>query len=230
VLDAISLTGVQAGVARLDVVAHAIANLQTPGFKAPGTDQVTLSGGGTAVADSRINFSQGPASLSEEGFSLAIHGEGFFQIDTPRGFRFTRDGAFRLDASGNLVTADGFPVTPAVQIPSDAISFLVTRGGQVLALFGDGSFQQVGQVTLASFPNPGGLLQEGGNLFAPTGASGPPRSGDPAEILFGALEASNADLAGQSIEAFFARAAVQADLVALVTQDEMLGELLDILG
>lgn len=229
-LDAISLTGVQAGLARFDIVAHNIANRLTPGFKASRLDPVTLRGGGTAVAGRTVDFSPGPLELSGEGVALSIQGDGFFQVVTPRGLRFTRDGGFRVDAAGNLVTSDGLPVTPAVQIPVEAVSILVTRNGQVLALFGNGTFQQVGQVGLAGFPNPGGLLQEEDNLFAATAASGPPLPGAPGEILFGALEGSNANLTEEGIDGAFARASVRANLFALRAEDEILGELLDILG
>jgi len=230
VLDAISLTGVQAGLARFDVAAHNVANLLTPGFKASRLDQVTLRGGGTALSGRTVDFSSGPLELTEEGFALAIQGGGFFQVESPRGARFTRDGAFRVDAAGNLVTSDGLPVTPSVRIPGEAVSILVTRDGQVLALFGDGTFQQVGQVGIADFSNPGGLLQEEGNLFAATAASGPPLPGAAGGILFGALEGSNAGLVAESIDAAFAQASVRANLSALQAEDEILGELLDILG
>ena len=229
-LDAVSLTGIQAGVARMDVVANTLTNLVTPGFKSARLDQITLQGGGTAVAGRTLDFSQGPVELDGGAFALAIQGDGFFQVDTPLGPRFTRDGGFRVDGSGTLVTADGLPVSPAVHVPPDAQSILVTRGGQVLVLFGDGTFQQVGQVGLSSFANPGGLAQEEGNLFAPTPASGPPRPGSVAEILSGALEGSNSDLAGEGIDAFFARVAVLANLEAQRVQDETVGELIDVLG
>ncbi len=229
-LDAISLTGVQAGVARLEVVANTPANLSRPGFASERLDQVALRGGGTSVAGRSFAFSRGPVELGGEGFVLEIRGDGFFQLDTPRGFRFTRDGGFRVDASGTLVTTDGLPVTPAVQVPSDARSILVTRSGQVLALFSDGTFRQVGQVGLSTFPNPGGLEQEGGNLFAATDASGPPQPGSAAEILSRAFEASPSGLPEDGLEAFFARAGARANMSALRTQDSLIGELLDILG
>lgn len=229
-LEGISLTGIQAGLARFDVLADNIANVVTPGFKSSRLDQVTLRGGGTAIAGRQLLVSQGPLELSEEDFALAIQGEGFFQLDTPAGPRFTRAGDFRVDAAGNLVTAQGLPVTPPVRVPTEATSILVTPDGRVLALFADGSTAQVGQVDLASFSNPGGLLQEGGNLFAATPASGPPNPGAPGEILSGALEGSNTDLGIESLQAAFARADVRANLAALRVEDRTLGELIDILG
>lgn len=229
-LEGISLSGVQAGLARLDVAAHNIANLVTPGFKASRLDQVTVRGGGTAVGGRTTFFSQGPVELTEAGFALAIQGDGFFALETPEGPRFTRGGDFRVDAAGNLVTAQGLPVTPPIQVPSGAESILVTRDGRVLLLFGDGTVRQIGRMDLATFLNPGGLLQEGGTLFAPTAASGPALPGAAGVILFGALEGSNTDLAGETIEAALAQADVRANLAALRIQDETLGELLDILG
>ena len=227
--DSLTVSAVQAGFARLDVVANNVANLVTPGFKPTRTDQVALRAGGVQ-AGGRVLFSQGPPQTAEEGFALAIQGDGFFQVETSRGARFTRGGDFQVDAFGTLVTGEGFPILPSIQIPAQAVSILVTRGGQVLALFNDGSFEQVGQVALSVFANPGGLIQEGRTLFAPSAASGPPQPGSTADILFGSLEGSSTDLAGQSVDSVFLEAAVRANLAAHKVEEETTGALLDILG
>lgn len=223
----ISATGVQAAVARFDLLANNIANLTTPGFKTARLDQISLRSGGTAVTGPTIQFSQGPIELTEGGFALAIQGDGFLQLDTPDGPRFTRAGDFRVDASGNLVDPRGILVSPPVQIPSQAESVFVTRDGRVLAILADGSVAMVGQIQTFSIANPGGLLAGGNDLFA---APEPPALLGTSDLVFGALEASTVDLAGEGIDAFLNRALLRANVQALQVQDQTQGALIDILG
>lgn len=226
----ISATGIQAAVTRLDVVSNNLANLTTPGFKPSRVDQISLRGGGTAVSATRLNFSEGAIELNDEGFALAIRGQGFFQLDSPAGLRFTRSGSFHLDAAGNLVNALGLLLSPRVQVPTEAQSIVVTGDGRVLALFGDGTVSQVGQIQTFSFADPGALLAEEGNLFAPGPASGVPELLPSDEVVFGALESSTTDLAGESLSSFLTRAAFEANVAALNVQEDTEGSLLDILG
>lgn len=225
----LSLAGIQAGLTRLNVASHNIANATTPGFKSSRVDQVSLAGGGTAVGSVRVNFSPGPLSLDEGRFSIALQGDGFFQIQTPQGPRYTRAGSFHVDGAGNLVTSEGYPPAPGFQVPATAESLTVSTDGQVSAV-SEGQVQPLGRLSVVRFANPGGLAQQGGNLFAATAASGAPVADSASSFVFGAMEASNVDLTGEIVGLIVSKASVKANLAALKAQDETLGEIIDLRG
>ncbi len=227
--DAVSLSGIHSGVFRLGTAAHRIANALTPGFRSSRADQVTLRGGGTTIAGRTLRFSSGPLSPAA-GFSLAIQGEGFFQIRTPQGPQLARSGQFHVDGAGDIVTSGGGLLEGAGPVPPGASSILVTGDGRVLAVLPDGSVDQIGSIPLFDVANPGGLLEEEGTLFSAGPASGPPLPGAAGSILFGALEGSNSDLAAELADAAFARASIESNIAVLRTQDEALGDLLDVLA
>lgn len=224
----ISISGVNAGLRRLDAAANNIANATTAGFKRSRVHQVDLQHGGTR-SSVQVGFQQGPIELSDGAFALGIEGDGFFRVQTPQGERFTRAGSFHVDAAGNLVTSDGFPLQPGFTIPGDAVAVNVTPQGQVSAIFSDGSSQDLGTIDTVRFANPGGLVQEGHSLYAAGPASGPAMPGD-GRIFFGALEGSNVDLTDEMVSLIVSKATVKANLSALKAQDEMLGEVIDLRG
>ncbi len=225
----ISLSGVQAGLRRLDVAADNVANSTTPGFKRSRVHQSDLRPGGTSVDSVRVHYSAGPLEIDDGRFSLAMEGDGFFRVSTPQGDRFTRAGAFHIDASGHVVTSDGFPLQPGFSVPSDSVAVSVSPEGAVSARLANGQTQSLGTIEIARFANPGGLTREGASLVAESAASGPPLPGE-SRIVFGAVEGSNVDLADEMVSLIVSRASVQANLAALRTQDELLGEIVDLRG
>lgn len=226
----LSLSGVQAGLRRIDVAADNIANSTTPGFKRARLHQSDLRGGGTRVDSVRVSYSQGPLEIDDSRFSIAVDGEGFFRVGTPQGDRFTRAGAFHVDASGRVVTADGFPLQPGFQVPADATAVSVSPDGQVSARLATGQTQALGTVEIVRFANPGGLTREGGSLLAESPASGPATPAAGARMVFGAVEGSNVDIADDMVGLIVGSASVKANLAALRTQDDILGEILDLRG
>ena len=231
----ISISGIRAALFREDVSANNIANINTPAFKSSRVDQVDIASGGTRIADVNINFSQGPLELADGRFSLAIQGDGFFAVSTPQGMRFTRAGSFNIDANGNVVTAEGYQLSPNIRVSTDARSIMVSPDGTVSATMPDGTVNTVAQIQLARFNNPGGLKLEGSNLTSQSSASGDPifgNAGDGAfgSLVFGALEGSNVDLAGELVSQIINSAAVKANVGVIKTQNEMLGDILDMVG
>lgn len=227
--DGVSLSGIHSGVFRLGTAAHNIANARTPGFRSSRADQVTLRGGGTMIGGRSLRFSSGPLSPAA-GFRLAIQGEGFFQVQTRQGPQLTRSGQFHVDGEGALVASGGALLEGAGTVPPGASSILVTSDGRVLAVLPDGSVTMIGSIPLFDVANPGGLLEAGGTLFSAGPASGPPLPGAAGSILFGAIEGSTGDLSSELADAAFARASVESGIAVLRTQDEALGELLDVLA
>ena len=180
-------------------------DLMTPGAAA--TQQTNFSSGlqiglGTRTATSEVLQTQGDATNTGNPLDLMIQGQGFFQVKQPDGqIAYTRSGAFQLDQQGNIVTADGNPLQPAITIPSNAQTITVGTDGTVsITLPGQQQSQQVGIVQLATFPNPGGLQSVGQNLLTPTTASGEPVVGNPGDagglgtLQQGTLEQSNIDV------------------------------------
>ncbi len=219
-----SATGMKAQETLIDVTANNLANVNTNGFKRSQVDFAdllysTIRQAGTSVADglpspTGLQIGSGvrtvgttklftPGSFEQTGnpFDVAIEGEGFFKILLPDGSeRYTRDGAFRLNAQGEIVTGDGYALADTIQIPQGADNVTIGVDGTVTYLLnGQGSPQTTGPIQLARFQTPAGLSREGCNLYAATDASGTEVVGIAGEqgagLLRGQfLERSNVDL------------------------------------
>jgi len=249
-------SGMTAQQLNLDNVANNLANSSTAGFRRrrlqfqdllyqnlimPGsasTQQTTVVAGlqiglGTRTAASEIIQLQGEFSSTGNPLDLTIQGAGFFQVTLPSGeTAYTRGGAFHLDAQGNVVTADGNPITPAITIPPNATSITVGSDGTVsVTTPGQTAAQQVGTLQLALFPNPGGLNSVGQNLFLATTASGDPIIGTPGgseglgSIEQGFLEQSNVDVVEEFIQMILAQRSYEANSRVAQAADEMMQQL-----
>ena len=147
-------------------------------------------GHGVRVAGTRRVFTEGSFRVTENPLDVAIAGRGFFQITLPDGtVGYTRDGAFNLDETGQMVTSDGFPLTDGIVMPQQATAVNISEEGIVTAVIQPGNqLQQVGQITLADFINPSGLAAIGKNTFVETEASGAPVPGNPGQNQLGSLQ------------------------------------------
>jgi len=253
----IAATGLDVQQTQLDVISNNLANVSTTGFKRsravfedllyqtirqPGaqTSQQTqlpsgfqLGVGARTVATERIH-SQGALQATENALDVAINGNGYFQILMPDGTtNYTRDGSFQIDSQGNLVTASGFQVQPAITIPSDAQSITIARDGTVTVTQPNNVTTTQGPIQLATFINPTGLQSLGENLFAETAASGAPVVTNPAENGAGVLaqnfiETSNVNVAEELVNMIVAQRAYELNSRAITTADQMLQRLTQI--
>lgn len=245
-------SGMQAQQLNLDTVANNLANASSSGFRRrrvqfqdmlyqnlvmPGTaatQQTTVAAGlqiglGARSAASEIIQLQGDMSATGNPLDIAIEGQGFFQITLPSGdIGYTRSGAFHLDAQGNVVTSDGNPMEPSITIPQGATSITIGSDGTVSAtLVGQQAAQQVGNIQLAIFANPGGLNSVGKNLFLATTASGDPTLGTPGgtdglgEVQQGFLEGSNVSVVDEFIQMIVAQRSYEANSRVVKAADEM---------
>ena len=245
-------SGMQAQQLNLDTVANNLANSSTAGFRRrrlqfqdllyqnlvmPGTaatQQTTVAAGlqiglGSRSSASEIIQLQGDMSATGNPLDLAVEGQGFFQVLLPSGDTgYTRSGAFHLDAQGNVVTADGDAMQPSITIPQGATSITIGSDGTVSAtLVGQQAAQQVGNIQLALFANPGGLNSVGKNLFLATTASGDPTIGTPGgtdglgEIQQGFLEGSNVSVVDEFIQMIVAQRSYEANSRVVKAADEM---------
>lgn len=237
----------------VDTIANNIANVNTTGFKKsrvnfqdllyetikpPGTETTTGAripegiqlGHGVRPATIAKIFTQGNFILTGNQFDLVIEGDGFFQIERPDGtIAYTRDGSFKVDADGNVVTADGYPIVPALTLPDNFVQFIVNNDGNASVLTGDAQVPQVlGQINLVRFVNPSGLdARLGRNLLLETEASGPPQEGQPGldglgTIAQGFLENSNVQVVEEIVNLIVAQRAYEANANIVSTSDEML--------
>ena len=251
----IARTGLDAQQQQLDVISNNLANVGTAGFKksravfedlmyqnlrqagGQSSDQTRLPSGlqvGTGVrvvATERIH-SQGSLTKTENPNDVAINGSGFFQVLMPDGSAaYTRDGSFQKDRDGQIVTASGFPVQPAITIPPNATSLTIGRDGMVSVTQGlGGNSVQIGQLQLATFMNPAGLQALGENLFVETDASGAPSQTSPgvngAGILSqGYVESSNVNVVEELVSMIATQRAYEINSKAVQTSDQMLQRL-----
>lgn len=246
-----SATGMNAQQIVLDNTANNLANVNTTGFKRsavdfqdliyttlrqPGSEviqgqQVPTGlqlGHGVRVAGNSRLHTTGAVEPTSNALDVAIEGSGFFKITAPDGsFRYTRDGSFRRNSNGELVTSDGFFVEPRVTIPQEATSISVGTDGTITITTAGNATQTIGQLQLARFINPAGLLAEGRNLFSETAASGPAQDSTPglngAGLLRGnALERSNVEVVQELVNMIQAQRAYEFNTKAIKVADEML--------
>jgi flagellar basal-body rod protein FlgG len=243
---------------QLDVISNNLANVSTTGFKhsrvafedllyqnlrqsgANSTQETTLPTGlmvGTGVVPvaTETMFDQGNLQQTSNQFDLAINGQGFFQVQMPDGTtQFTRDGSFQVNATGQLVTASGFPVTPAITIPTGAQSVTVGQDGTVtVTLQGKTTPQTVGTLQLANFINPPGLQANGQNLFMETASSGTPSVNTPGTnglgtVQQGFIETSNVNVVSELVNMIQTQRAYEMNSKSIQTADQMLGKLSDL--
>ena len=248
-------TGLEAQQTKMDVIANNLANVSTNGFKksravfqdllyqnmrqAGGRNDMQnvlpaglqIGSGVRPVATERI---QTQGSLEQTGNSkdVAIDGKGFFQVLMPDGnYAYTRDGSFQVNESGQLVTADGYPIQPAVLIPQDALSITIGKDG-VVTVTQPGSNQstQVGQLSLSTFVNPAGLQSIGDNLYLETSASGMRDESTPGlngagRLDQGYVETSNVNVVEEMVSMIQTQRAYEINSKAVQTSDEMLAKL-----
>ena len=251
----IAKTGLDAQQTQMDVISNNLANVSTTGFKRsravfeelmyqtirqPGalsSDQTVLPSGmqlGTGVrpvATERIH-TQGNPQQTGNAKDVAIIGQGFFQVTMPDGTTgYSRDGSLKTDSNGQLVTNNGYPVQPGITVPATAQSVTIASDGTVTATMpGQATPQSLGQIQLATFPNPAGLESLGENLYVQTDASGAPNTTVPGLNGSGTLqnnyvEASNVNVVEELVSMIQTQRAYEINSKAVQTSDQMLQRL-----
>ncbi|MDN3921552.1 flagellar basal-body rod protein FlgG [Roseateles violae] len=248
----ISKTGVQAQDAKLQAIANNLANVNTVGFKrdrvmfedlfyqverqpgaqneqgnaAPGGVQL---GNGTRVVGTQKVFTTGNLQTTSQSLDVAIVGQGFLQVEGPNGkTAYTRAGQLQVNADGQLVNAQGLRLQPEITIPATATSVTIAENGTVSAMVsGSTTPTELGQLRLANFANPTGLLALGDNLYQETTASGNPNEGQPGvdglgKLKQGALEGSNVQVVEEMVDMIAAQRTYEMNTKVLSAADNML--------
>ena len=248
----VAATGMHAQQLSIDNIANNLANVSTTGFKRGRIDFQDLLyeavrpaganasvnteiptgvylGHGSRVASIQKLHTQGALQNTQEELDIAIEGDGFYQITLPDGgTAYTRDGSFKKNSQGQLVTSNGDLLTPNITIPTDALQTTVADDGTVSVMQpGQAAPSVVGNITIANFSNPAGLEALGQNLFRETQTSGTPTVGTPATEGYGALrqgflEMSNVSVVEELVNMIVAQRAYEINSRAITTSDEMM--------
>ena len=248
----IARSGLEALDAKLRSISNNLANANTVGFKRDRAAfetlmyQTTRPAGAPAGADNRFGMglstgagvriagtesvhAQGGFTVTDNALDLAVDGEGLFEVTLPDGrAAYTRAGAFTRDGEGRIVTPQGHPLAPGLQIPETATAITVGPDGTVSAQMpGETAATEIGRIALAGFINPGGLEPIGENLYLETAASGAPQAGNPGEnglgrLRQGTLEASNVSTVQELVDMIETQRAYEINSKVISAADEMM--------
>ncbi len=248
----VAKTGLDAQQTRMDAISNNLANANTTGYKSsrpsfqdlvyqnvrqPGgqtTEQTQAPSGlmlgtGVRVVGNEKLFTQGNIEQTGNALDVAIQGRGFLQVTMPDGsISYTRDGSLHLDQNGQIVTANGYALDPAISVPASAQSITIGSDGTVsVSLPGQAATQQIGTLQLADFINPAGLQPNGDNLYLETASSGSPQIGQPGlnglgTLAAGALEASNVNVVEQMVDMIQTQRTYEMNSKAVSAADSML--------
>jgi len=250
----IAATGMSAQQMRVETISNNLANMSTTGYNARRAEFADLHyqqlaragtvnaadgtilptgvqlGLGVRPAAVSVHLSQGSLSATQGDLDVAIDGKGYLEVTLPSGQTgYTRDGGLKRSAEGLVVTSDGYPVSPEITIPTDALSISINGNGEVYAYFSEtAEAQLLGQFSLAGFTNPKGLEAIGSNLFTETEASGPALISAPGEDGLGALrqgylEDSSVDAVREVTELIEAQRGYELNAKVISAADQMLG-------
>lgn len=245
-------SGMTAQQTNVDVIANNLANVNTTGFKrqranfqdlfsdmpvSPGVRAQGQGynptgiqiGNGVRLSSTPRIFTPGNIEPTGIAYDMAIEGEGFFEVTRPDGTSaYTRAGDFRPDSDGRLVTPDGYYLNPSITVANDATNYSVSQTGEVTVMLpGSVTPQIIGQMTMARFVNPAGLVSIGRNLFVESIGSGTPQVGQPAQNGFGtlrsgSLEKANVEAVTELVNLIVAQRAYEMNSKSIKTSDQML--------
>ena len=247
----IAKTGLDAQQMRMSVISNNLANVNTTGFKRdrasfedmlyqnlrqPGAQNSAttqsptglMMGTGVRIVSTEKTHAQGSLVTTKNALDIAIQGDGFFQIIQPDGtLAYTRDGSFKLSSTGQLVTANGTLLQPAITIPPNVNSISIGQDGTVAVEVAGTGNQVLGQIQLARFLNPAGLQAIGQNMLRETTGSGPAQvvtAGQAGSglLMQGALEASNVNVVEEMVNMIETQRAYEVNSKAISAVDGML--------
>lgn len=244
-------TGLDAQNTRMAVIANNLANINTTGYKegraafqdlmyqnirqvgAQSTQNTQYSTGltlgtGVRIVATEKDYTQGSVNQTNGALDLSVNGRGFFQITLPDGtIAYSRDGSMSLDNQGNVVTASGYPLQPAINIPAGTQSVTIGTDGTVTATSATNATTKIGQIQLADFINEEGLQPTGNNLLVESAASGAPQVGTAGTnglgtITQGALETSNVNSVTELVSMIECQRSYEMNSKAISTTDQMM--------
>src|SRR5579859_283511 len=230
-LLAVARSGLMAQQENVDLISANLANINTIGYQASRLNfqemLVNSTLGGTRSQSTQLTAQSGPLQQTGQPLDLAVQGDGYFAVKLPNGQTgYTRNGHWQTDASGQLVSAAGYPLVWQGQLPSSPQAVHVNPDGTVMAEQNN-TWSQVGQIQLSHFANSAALVDGGHNVLLVSPASGPATSGTPGSAGFGqlssgVLEGSNVDMANELTQMTLAQRSYSLSLQAFQQTDQML--------
>ena len=248
----VARTGLEAQDARMRVIANNLANVGTTGFKRDRANFATLAyqdartpgqqssgetayatglnlGTGVSVQSTSQIMTQGSLETTSNSYDVALDGDGFFQVAMPGGKTgYTRAGNFSLSPEGQLITQQGYAVQPAITVPAGTTAVTIAPDGTVSAsIAGDAAPTELGQIQVARFANPAGLLAIGDNFLVETAASGAAELGPGGEdgrgnVRQGMLESSNVNIVEELVDMIECQRAYEISSKMIAAVDDML--------
>ena len=248
----VARTGLDAQGFRMQVIANNLANVNTTGFKRDRANfeplgyQIMTQAGAPSSAENRyatgLNLgtgvelagtsrmdTQGTLQTTGNALDVAIEGAGYFQVQMPDGRTgYTRAGNFNRSADGTIITPDGKPVQPQIQIPENATSISIGADGTVSAqVAGQSEATELGRIEIARFANPSGLQAIGDNILVETASSGAPLVGAAGEegrgtLRGGMLEGSNVNVVEELVDMIETQRAYEVNSKMIQATDEMM--------
>ncbi|PIS11700.1 MAG: flagellar basal-body rod protein FlgF [Bdellovibrio sp. CG10_big_fil_rev_8_21_14_0_10_47_8] len=260
-----ALSGAMAQSERMDTIANNLANVNTPGFKRdqqvfneyltanekpPSVIQVPripasvesfydMQGGDKSFVDATgtfTNFSQGSLKMTGNPLDVAIDGDGFFEVATPSGLKFTRVGAFKIDGNGQLVTKDGLPVLKSGEPGADMASRVIRVSGEAPVVITEGGDimegeNNIGRLSLVSIPQKDSISKVGGSLYEFKANAQPEVSqvANPS-LKQGALEMSNVNVVQEMTDMIATTRVFESTQKAIHAYDSMADKLINVVG
>lgn len=236
----ISLSHQMASYRSMDVIANNLANVSTPAYQreeptfqeyvmqVPPAEGQTGTQALSFVQDAGVvrDLTEGHFDTTGAPFDIAIHGKGYFAVQTAQGERYTRNGHFTLDAGGQIVTSNGDPVQGdggAITVTPDDGDVQIAQDGTV-----SGKNGIIGKIRVVDFANPRALAKEGASLYAANGQS--PASADNFTLHSGMLETSNVEPVIEISHMIEVMRAYQATATLTQTQEDLMRQAIDKLG
>ena len=245
-------SGMLAEMARTDVISNNMANVNTTAFKKDrtffrafpemnihrihdpvpaGLDKVVdprpfigMMGTGVMLDEVNTDFNQGHLITTSNPLDLAIRGEGFFQVQTPEGIRYTRDGSFSLSSNGYLVTKEGYYVLgengPLQLLQTGDIT--ISQQGEVFV-----NDEYIDRLNIVTFADLNQLQKQGDNLYFTDAVPEPLQDAD---VVQGALEGSNISIVAEMVDLISAFRAYEANQKVIQTHDTTLDRAINDVG
>lgn len=217
--------GMKAQEERMNLTANNMANVNTPGFK---KDVAIFEG--YLVKQSKTYFGQSPMEHTQRDLDIALDGPGFFQIETDSGIRYSRNGNFKVNSDGAIVTMDGYPLVGAGFIPEGAKNIIIEPEGRIQAVNQDGEFEEVGQIEIVEFENPNMLVKEGYSMYVPKSPEFEPEPAESTRLEQGYLEKSNVNPINESVQLIELQRIYEALQKIVQSKQEMDEKAIDRLG
>lgn len=240
-----SCSGMMVQMARQDVLANNLANVNTAGFKKDvalcaafpdmllqrlgevkevngqrtvvPASEIGKLGVGSTISQIATDYSSGLLKMTENKTDFAIKGDGFFTVETPDGLRYTRDGSFTLTPEGRLVTMDGYPVMGLNGYIDTNGSLTVDDKGNIVV---DGSDKETFRIV--DFDDKTKLTKVGSSLFDAGEEKG--QVEDNPKLLQCYLESSNVNPVQEMVDLITVVRAYEMSQKMIQAQDDTLSK------